>query len=249
MTGSQTPTAAILVIGNEILSGQTQDTNLGWIAARLVERGIRLAEARVVPDIEDEIVAGVRALAARYAYVFTTGGLGPTHDDITAAAMAKAFDRMLIVDPEAVARLERHYGAEAVTPARLRMARIPEGATLIDNPVSAAPGFRVGNVFVMAGIPAIMRAMFDSLAPALSGGPPIRQRSVGCELAESLLAEPLGAIQAAHPEIDIGSYPWFRQGRAGVSLVARGTDTDALDAAIRDIARMVTGFGGVPVLS
>jgi molybdenum cofactor synthesis domain-containing protein len=241
-------TAAVLIIGNEILSGRTQDTNLGWIAGRLVERGIRLAEARVVPDIEEEIVAAVRALSARYSYVFTTGGIGPTHDDITADSIGKAFDRPVGVDPEAARRLERHYGVGNATPARLRMARIPEGATLIDNPVSVAPGFRIGNVFVMAGVPRIMQAMFDGIAPSLTGGPPIQQRSVACHIPESALAEPLGAIQARHPEIDIGSYPWFRNGAAGVSLVARGTDPGALDAVMAQIARMIEELGGTPVM-
>jgi molybdenum cofactor synthesis domain-containing protein len=240
-------TAAVLIIGNEILSGRTQDSNLGWIAGRLVERGIRLAEARVIPDIEGEIVAAAQALSARYSYVFTTGGIGPTHDDITAEAIAKAFGKPVIIDPEAASRLERHYGPGNVTPARLRMARVPEGATLIDNPISAAPGFRIGNVFVMAGVPAIMRAMFDGIAPSLSGGSPIQQRAVACRIPESVLAERLGAIQARHPDIDIGSYPWFRQGNAGVSLVARGTDPAALDAVVVEIARMIEELGGTPL--
>ncbi len=246
-TPTPTPTAAVLIIGNEILSGRTQDANLGWIAGRLVELGIRLAEARVVPDIEDEIVAAVRALSARYDYVFTTGGIGPTHDDITADSIGKAFGKRVEIDPEAAARLERHYGPGGATPARLRMARAPEGATLIDNPVSIAPGFRLGNVFVMAGIPRVMRAMFDGIAPTLAGGPPIRQRSVACHVPESVLAEPLGAIQARHPGLDIGSYPWFRQGSAGVSLVARGTDPAALDEVVGEIARMIEELGGTPV--
>jgi molybdenum cofactor synthesis domain-containing protein len=242
------PTAAILIIGNEILSGRTQDTNLNWIAGRLSAHGIRLAEARVVPDIEDEIVAAVQALSGRYSYLFTTGGIGPTHDDITAEAMAKAFGRALIVDAEAAARLERHYGQDKVTPARLRMARVPEGAALIDNPVSAAPGFRIENVFVMAGVPAIMRAMVDGLVPNLAGGPLVLVRSIGCQVAESVLAEPLGAIQALHPDVDIGSYPWFRGDRFGVSLVARGTDAAVLDAVADEISAMVRTLGGEPVV-
>jgi molybdenum cofactor synthesis domain-containing protein len=240
-------TAAVLIIGNEILSGRTQDTNLNWIAARLTAHGIRLAEARVVPDVEDEIVAAVQVLSARYSYVFTTGGIGPTHDDITAEAIAKAFGRPVIVDPEAAARLERHYGAGKVTPARLRMARVPEGASLVDNPVSAAPGFRIGNVFVMAGVPAIMRAMVDGIVPTLAGGPLVLTRSIACQIAESVLAEPLGAIQALHPDVDIGSYPWFRAGTFGVSLVSRGPDAAMLDGVADEISQMVRDLGGEPV--
>jgi molybdenum cofactor synthesis domain-containing protein len=247
-TNAPAPTAAILIIGNEILSGRTQDTNLNWIAGRLTAKGIRLAEARVVPDVEDEIVAAVRALSTRCTYVFTTGGIGPTHDDITAEAMAKAFGRTLIVDSQAAARLERHYGEGNVTPARLRMARIPEGASLIDNPVSAAPGFRIENVFVMAGVPAIMRAMVDGIVPTLAGGPVVLARSIACQIAESVLAEPLGAIQVLHPDVDIGSYPWFRAGRSGVSLVARGTDAKLLDDVAEEISRMVRLLGGEPVV-
>ena len=236
-----------MIIGNEILSGRTQDTNLNYIAAKLTARGIRLAEARVVADIEDEIVAAIRVLSTRYSYVFTTGGIGPTHDDITAEAMAKAFGRALIVDPEAAARLEKHYGEGEVTPARLRMARIPEGATLIDNPVSAAPGIRIGNVFIMAGVPSIMRAMVDGIVPTLAGGPVVLARSIACQVAESVLAEPLGAIQALHPDVDIGSYPWYRGGQFGVSLVARGIDADIVDGVADEIARMVRSLGGEPV--
>jgi molybdenum cofactor synthesis domain-containing protein len=240
------PTAAVLIIGNEILSGRTQDVNLNHIAAKLTRLGIRLLEARVVPDIEAEIVDAVRALAARYSYVFTTGGIGPTHDDITTESIAKAFDRPVVIDPTIVALMERHYGPGNVTPGRLRMARVPEGASLIDNPVSAASGFRIGKVFVMAGVPAIMRAMFDALAPSLTTGPAILQRSVACHLGESLLAEPLAAIQAAHPDVDIGSYPWFRQGAFGVSLVSRGTDAALLDRVAEEIAAMIRSLGGEP---
>jgi molybdenum cofactor synthesis domain-containing protein len=246
-SASTSPTAAVLIIGNEILSGRTQDSNLNYIAERLTAKGIRLAEARVVRDVEDEIVAAVRALSARYSYVFTTGGIGPTHDDITAEAIAKAFGVPLIVHPAAAARLERHYGKGKVTPARLRMARVPEGAELIDNPVSAAPGIRIGNVFIMAGVPAIMRAMTDGIVPTLAGGPVVLSRSIACEVGESVLAEPLGAIQAAHPEVDIGSYPWYRGGRFGVSLVSRGPDAAVLETVVGEIAQMVRDLGGEPV--
>jgi molybdenum cofactor synthesis domain-containing protein len=245
---SNTPTAAVLIIGNEILSGRTQDVNLNWIANRLTARGIRLAEARVVPDIEDEIVAAVRALSGRYTYLFTTGGIGPTHDDITVDAIAKAFGRPVIVHPEAERRLIAHYGAGKVTPGRLRMARTPEGAELIDNAVSGAPGIRIENVYMMAGVPAIMRAMIDHIVPTLPGGPVVLSRAVACEIGESILAEPLGRIQAAHPDIDIGSYPWFRNGRFGVSLVARGTDLVVLDKVVGEISAMIRSLGGEPVM-
>src|ERR1700761_3324073 len=247
-TDSPAPTAAVLIIGNEILSGRTQDVNLNWIANRLTARGIRLAEARVVPDVEDEIVDAVRALSGRYTYLFTTGGIGPTHDDITVDAIAKAFDRRVIVHPEAERRLIAHYGAGEVTPGRLRMARTPEGAELIENAVSGAPGIRVENVFIMAGVPAIMRAMIDHIVPTLPGGPIVLSRSIACLIGESILAEPLGAIQDAHPEVDIGSYPWFRTGQFGVSLVARGIDPAALDTVVGEISAMIRSLGGEPVL-
>ena len=248
ITDSPAPTAAVLIIGNEILSGRTQDVNLNWIANRLTARGIRLAEARVVPDIEDEIVTAVRTLSGRYTYLFTTGGIGPTHDDITVDAIAKAFGRPVIVHPEAERRLIAHYGAGKVTPGRLRMARTPEGAELIENAVSGAPGIRLENVFIMAGVPAIMRAMIDHIVPTLAHGPVVLSRSVAAQVGESILAEPLGAIQDAHPDVDIGSYPWFRNNQFGVSLVARGTDPAVLDAVVGEISAMIRALGGEPVL-
>jgi molybdenum cofactor synthesis domain-containing protein len=241
------PTAAVLIIGNEILSGRIQDANLPWLAGRLVELGIRLREARVVADVEGEIVAAVRALSERYTYVFTTGGIGPTHDDITADSIAKAFGRRVIEDPEAARRLTERYGTGNLTPSRLRMARIPEGAALVDNIVSAAPGFRVDNVFVMAGVPAIMRAMFDWLAPSLVGGARMLQRTVNCALGEGILAGPLAAIQDRHPDVEIGSYPYFRSGSFGVSLVARATDAAVLETTVGEIAAMIRALGGEPV--
>jgi molybdenum cofactor synthesis domain-containing protein len=241
------PTAAVLIIGNEILSGRTQDTNLNAIALKLTERGVRLREARVVADVEAEIVDAVRALSGRYDYVFTTGGIGPTHDDITAEAIAKAFGVPLIQHPEATERLLRHYGPDNATPSRLRMARIPQGANLIDNPVSAAPGFRIANVYVMAGVPAIMRGMLETVVAGLAGGAVMLQRSIACHLGESALAEPLTRIQDAHPNVEIGSYPWFKQGAYGVSLVVRGTDYAVLEGVAAEIARMIRDLGGEPV--
>jgi molybdenum cofactor synthesis domain-containing protein len=246
---SQTVTAAILVIGNEILSGRTQDANIAFIARRLSELGIRLREARVVPDIEEEIISALDALRARYDHVFTTGGIGPTHDDITSACVAKAFGVALERNAEAVRRLEAHYADPSLlNAARLRMANIPAGATLIDNPVSAAPGFRIGNVHVLPGVPSIMQAMFDGLASSLAGGPPIHARTVNCTLPEGTLAEGLGALQERWPQIEIGSYPWFRNRQFGVSLVLRGTDGDAVGTAASELCDLVRSLGGDPIL-
>ncbi len=240
-------TACVLVIGNEILSGRTQDVNLGFLARRLGELGIRLREARVLPDVEEEIVAAVNAVRARYDYVFTTGGIGPTHDDITSPSVARAFGVPLIRHPEAVRRLEAHYaGTDKLNAARLRMAEVPEGSDLIDNPVSAAPGFRLGNVYVMAGVPTIMQAMFDMLAPGLEGGARMLARSVSCTLAEGNLAAGLEAIQARWPQVDIGSYPYFRNRQTGVTLVLRATDAEALDAASAEVADLVRALGEEP---
>ncbi|MBP2227996.1 molybdenum cofactor synthesis domain-containing protein [Azospirillum agricola] len=241
------PTAAVLVIGNEILSGRTKDANLGHIAEALSGIGVRLREARVVADVEEEIVAAVNALRARYTYVFTTGGIGPTHDDITSACVAKAFGVALERNPEAVARLERHYGsAQHLNEARLRMANIPAGGILIDNPISQAPGFQLGNVFVLAGVPNIMQAMLDGLLPRLAGGPELHARTVACELAEGVIAAELGALQDRHPELEIGSYPYFRNGFFGVSLVLRGTDEAEVAATADELAGIVRRLGGTP---
>lgn len=229
------PTAAVLVIGNEILTGRTQDTNVNAIAKRLLPLGIVLSEVRVVPDIEAEIVAAVNALRGRYDTVLTTGGIGPTHDDITAASMAVAFNRPLLVDAAARARLLAYYGAENLTEARLRMARMPEGSALIDNPVSTAPGFQIENVYVMAGVPDIMQAMMDYVAARLKTGPLLLSRTINCFAAESLLADQLAVIAQEYPDCDIGSYPWFRMGQYGLSLVVRGTDAKLLDAAAQKI--------------
>lgn len=246
----QPPTAAVLIVGNEILSGRTKDANLPHIAETLGELGIRVREARVVPDVEEDVVAAVNALRARHTYVFTTGGIGPTHDDITSECIAKAFGVALERNPEAVARLERHYGDPAkLNEARLRMANIPAGGELIDNPISAAPGFRIGNVFVMAGVPNIMQAMLDGILPRLTGGPPIHARTVSCGLAEGALAADLGALQERYPTLEIGSYPYFRRGDFGVSLVLRGTDEALLDQATEELAGIVRRLDGVPSIT
>lgn len=232
MTDSTTPTAAVLVIGNEILSGRTQDANLNYIAKKLAERGIRLLEARVVADIEQDIVDSLNALRKRYTYIFTTGGIGPTHDDITADSIAKAFGVVAKEHPEARARLAKHYvNPQNLTEARLRMARIPEGATLVENPVSLAPGFKIDNVYVMAGVPNIMQAMLDNILPTLTPGPAIHVRTVTGFVAESLIANDLGKVAGDYPALDIGSYPWVRNQRWGTSLVVRGTDERAVTEA------------------
>ena len=239
-------TAAVLVIGNEILSGRTQDANIAYVAAGLEKLGIRLREARVVPDIEGEIVQAVNALRERYHYVFTSGGIGPTHDDITAASIAVAFGVKLIRHPDAVSALSAHYDPGKLTPARLRMADVPEGAILIDNPVSRAPGFQIGNVFVMAGVPAILRAMFDGLASRLSGGERMLQHTISCGLAEGAIAAELEAIQHRFESVEIGSYPYFRDGRFGTSLVLRSTEPTLLADAADAVRQMVVSFGGTP---
>lgn len=239
-----TPTAAVLVIGNEILSGRTQDANLSYIASKLAAIGVAVREARVIPDVEAEIIAAVHTLRARYDYVFTTGGIGPTHDDITAGCIAKAFGLTLDINAEALARLTAHYPAGHLNDARRKMAEIPPGAALIDNPVSAAPGFRLENVYVLPGVPRIMQAMLDGLLPHLAGGPPIQSRIVSTPLLEGTIARDLGAVQDDFPDIDIGSYPYFRAGAFGVSLVLRGTDGPRLDAATAAVAAMIERLGG-----
>jgi molybdenum cofactor synthesis domain-containing protein len=237
-------TACLLIIGNEILSGRTQDANLAYLGKRLDELGIRLMEARVVPDREPVIVATLNELRAQFNYVFTTGGIGPTHDDITAECVAKAFGVPLIQNPESRAILEAHYVPGDLNEARLRMANTPEGASLIENPVSHAPGFQMDNVFVMAGIPVIMQAMFESIAHQLTGGAPLISRSVTVDLPEGTLAKDFGALQARYPEVEMGSYPFSRGGRLGVRLVLRATEEDRLSAAAGELDGMIGALGG-----
>ncbi|MGE0007867.1 MAG: competence/damage-inducible protein A [Parvibaculaceae bacterium] len=236
----RSPTAAVLLIGDEILSGRTKDRNLGFLADYLSALGIDLKEARVVPDSEDEIVDAVNALRRRYTYVFTTGGIGPTHDDITADAVAKAFGVPIGHHPQAVEILLGHFrqiGREA-NEARLRMARTPEGATLIANPVSKAPGFQMGNVFVMAGIPKVMNAMMEDVAGRLERGKPVGARTVTVEGGEGDVAKPLKEIQERHPLVVIGSYPFESQQGFATSLVLRSRDEDALAAALDEVRHM-----------
>ncbi len=240
-------TACVIVIGNEILSGRTQDANIAFLGERLNALGVRLMEARVIPDIEDTIVAAVNEARARFDYVFTTGGIGPTHDDITAASIAKAFGVPLIVHPEARALLEAHYPPGELTEARLRMARTPEGAALIENPVSKAPGFQMENVFVMAGIPAIAQAMFESLSHRLVGGTPLKSRSVTIYLAESRMAPSLTELQERYPDVEIGSYPFSREGRFGARLVLRSTEDARLAEAGTELVAALRDLGGEPI--
>jgi molybdenum cofactor synthesis domain-containing protein len=246
MTGEKTVTACLLVIGNEILSGRTRDANLAYIAHGLNDVGVRLREARVIPDVAETIVATVNEVRQRFDYVFTTGGIGPTHDDITAECVARAFGVQLVLHPEAKRRLEANYKPGEINAARLRMAHVPEGAELIDNPVSRAPGFRIGNVFVMAGIPEVMRAMFDGVRGSLAGGRPMLSRSVSCALAEGVLAEGLGRLQARFADLEIGSYPFFRRGAHGVSLVLRGPDATRLGDAVAEFEALIRSLGGEP---
>jgi len=240
-------TACMIIIGNEILSGRTKDANLSFLAERLNAWGIRLTEARVIPDVEATIIAVVNDASARFDYVFTTGGIGPTHDDITAAAIAKAFGVTLVRDPQALAIMQRQHNAKDLNEARLKMADVPEGSTLIDNPVSGAPGFQIGNVFVMAGVPMIMQAMLEGLRHRLVGGAPVLSRSVRAFLAEGAIAEGLSAVQAQFSALDIGSYPFYRKGKFGVSLVLRGTDKDVLEDAVATLGDLIRSLGGEPI--
>ena len=235
-------TACVLIIGNEILSGKTQDTNLQFLGSGLARRGIPVTEARVLRDNKPAIVAAVNECRARHTYVFTTGGIGPTHDDITAECVAAAFGRELVLHPAAVQRLRRR-GLE-LNAARLKMAHVPEGADLIDNPLSGAPGFRLENVFVMAGIPAVARAMFSTLDEQLAGGPPIHSRSVDIFLAEGDLAAPLEEIVGRYPQVEIGSYPFFRESVFGANLVVRGINEALVEQVLEEITATMERLGG-----
>lgn len=243
---SGSPTAALVLVGSEILSGRTQDINLNHVAKRLVDHGIQLSEARVITDDAELIQSTVNDLRSRYDYVFTTGGIGPTHDDITAENIAAVFDVPLTMHPEAELLLLNYFEGRGVEPnaARMRMAHTPEGANLIDNPVSVAPGFVIGNVYVMAGVPKIMQAMFENILPTLRHGDVVKSVSVACDLMEGQLAEPLEVLQAKYPAVDIGSYPGKAHDLRRVSLVARSADAALLDevaSALRDMVNMLDG--------
>ena len=239
-----TKTAGVIIIGNEILSGRTQDSNLTFIAKRLNKLGIALLEARVIPDVLNTIVETVRGFSSAYDYVFTTGGIGPTHDDITTESVALAFDRQVRRNPDAVAVMERYYEPGELTEARLKMADIPQGASLVPNPVSAAPGYQLENVFVLAGVPSIMCAMFESLADRLIGGDPILSASVSTNLGESRMAAGLGEIQAGCKTVEIGSYPYFKQGQLGVNVVLRSTQKEELLNKLEAVKQLVVELQG-----
>ena len=245
-----TVTAAMLIIGNEILSGRTKDANLHHLASELTELGIRLMEVRVIPDVEDVIVDAVNEARRRYDYVFTTGGIGPTHDDITAECVAKAFGVKHIVNPVALKLLEEQVKkrGNVLNEARLRMAKMPKGASLIDNSHSVVPGFLMENVYVMAGVPRIMQAMFEGLKPGLKRGRRMLSRTVACNLPEGTIAEGLGAVQARFPELEIGSYPSYgSQAAFNIAMVIRGVDERQIAAAFAEVSDLVRSHGDTPV--
>ncbi len=232
------PTAAMLVIGDEILSGRTRDANMHYLAGQLTEAGIDLKEVRVVSDDPDAIMGAVQALSVSYTHVFTSGGIGPTHDDITADCIATAFDTPIDIRDDARALLQAHYdrSGQELNAARLRMARIPDGATLIDNPVSTAPGFTLRNVHVMAGVPSVFQAMVASMLPTLTGGAPLLSRTLRVIRGEGDIAGPLGDFAAAHAALSVGSYPFIKEGVYGANIVVRGSDAAQLDVAMQELS-------------
>lgn len=226
-------TAGLVIIGDEILSGRTHDKNIAQIASWLQVQGIRLAEVRVVPDVQGRIVEAVNALRAANDYLFTTGGIGPTHDDITVDAVAKALGVPVVIHPEARALLERYYADKGgVNEGRLRMARVPEGAELIPNRMSGAPGIKRGNIFLMAGVPHITAGMLDALTGELEGGAPLISETIGGFIPESEVADLLREVESAHENCQIGSYPFFREGKVGSNFVIRSTDVDDLKSCV-----------------
>ncbi len=239
MSATPNPTAAMLVIGDEILSGRTRDANMHFLAGELTKHGIDLKEVRVVSDDEPAIIAAVRALSGGFAHVFTSGGIGPTHDDITADCIAKAFGARLDVRNDARAILQAHYDTQGLemNEARLRMARIPDGAALIDNPVSAAPGFTIGNVHVMAGVPMIFQAMVASVMPTLTGGRPMLSQTLRVLRGEGEIAAPLRTLAEAYEDLSVGCYPFQKDGAFGANIVIRGTDGARIDAAMTKLAK------------
>ena len=234
------PTAAMLVIGDEILSGRTRDANMYHLAGSLTEAGITLAEVRIVSDDTDAIVAAVNALRAEFDHVFTSGGIGPTHDDITAEAIALAFGVAITIREDARALLQAHYDRAGLpfNDARQRMARIPDGASLIDNPISTAPGFTLGNVHVMAGVPAIFQAMMASVLPTLTGGQPLISQTLRVNRGEGDIATPFAALAADYPDLSMGSYPFTQNGVYGANLVIRGTDAALVSAAMARLTQL-----------
>ena len=235
-------TASLIIIGNEILSGRTKDKNLPWLAENLNAQGIALKEVRVVPDVEQEIIDAVNAMRSKYTYVFTTGGIGPTHDDITAQSLSKAFSVPYQENADAVRCLREYYGDENLNDARLKMAMMPENATLIDNPVSGAPGFQVENVYVFAGVPRIMQAMFDHILTTIDKGVEILSSTITFKVPESQIAEIARKFQDDNPSVDIGSYPGYRDGKLWTSIVVRGTDKSLIEGLIKEIEEEVNSL-------
>ncbi len=246
---AQDPVACLVVIGNEVLSGRTRDANIHFLAARLGEIGLPLREVRIIPDVAATIIGTVNEVRARYDVVFTTGGIGPTHDDITSECVAEAFGLPWERHPEVFAMMAARYKPGEFNAARQRMATMPRGAVPIENPVSFAPGFSIGNVHVMAGVPRIMQAMFEKLAPHLPRGRPIVSRAVhAAGLFEGNVAAGLADIQARFPALDIGSYPYERPDGNGVAIVAKGTDAAAAEAAAQEVAALIARIGREPVM-
>lgn len=237
-----TPKACLIVIGNEILSGRTQDSNIRFIATELGKIGVILAEVRIIPDITEDIVNTVKSCSEKFDYVFTTGGIGPTHDDITTAAVAKAFGLKVVRSAEAEQILEKHYGREKLNAARLKMADVPDGARLIYNPVSAAPGFVISNVYVMAGVPDIMQAMFAEVKGELKGGAKILSKTIAVYLTEGFIAAGLSEIQNNFTDVEIGSYPFIKNGRLGASIVCRSADVVRLGACYDELKNFLLSF-------
>jgi len=237
-------TAALIIIGDEILSGRTHDKNTPWIAENLNEIGVRLGEVRVIPDVKQKIIDTVNEMRGAHDYVFTTGGIGPTHDDITAESIAAAFNVELELNDDAYAELLAYYKDESeITESRKKMAMIPKGAKLVDNPVSGAPGINIDNVYIFAGVPRIMQSMFDAVKHNLTGGKPVETRSVTCNLPESIVADGLAIIQDNYPDISIGSYPKYQNGKFGTALVMRGIDEDAMSKAVQEVVDLVKSLG------
>lgn len=240
-------TACLVVIGNEILSGRTRDANVQYLGSALNDLGVNLTEVRIIPDVEDVIIETVNSVRRCFDYVLTTGGIGPTHDDITSASIAKMFGVALLRNPEAEKLLHAHYKPEDRLPERMKMADIPDGGILIYNPVSAAPGFQLENVFVLPGVPRIMQAMFEGIKDRFTGGDPVRSRTLTSYLPEGVMAGPLAQIQADYPNSDIGSYPFVRDGKIGSSIVIRSTDHGHLNGAAEAVAALMREKGGEPM--
>jgi molybdenum cofactor synthesis domain-containing protein len=245
---AKNPTACLLVIGNEVLSGRTQDANIRFLATELGKLGIPMREVRIIPDVAETIISTVNDVRARFDYVFTTGGIGPTHDDITSECMAAAFGVPWEPHPEVFARMQAFYKPGEFNAARQRMATMPRGAGLIESGYSLAPGFQIGNVYVMAGVPRVMQSMFEWLAPRLQGGARIESRAVHVVgLPEGVIAEGLAAVQARYPDLDLGSYPFYRTGGNGIALVAKGPDGSAAERAIAEVTELIRSLGKEPI--